>query len=131
MAQILCVDDDTQVLALKRAILEKSGYRVDTSPSVEDALEKLKSNPYDAVVTDWWFGQDHALRVINEAKRCSSIPVLVVSGFVADALISLGMAADVYLHKPVGALELTTALENLLKKRVDSPPENQSSQTAA
>jgi DNA-binding response OmpR family regulator len=131
MAHILCVDDDVQVVELKRVILEKSGYRVDTSLSVEDALQKLELNAYDAVVTDWWFGHDHALRVIRKAKSSRSIPVLIVSGFVADALVSLGTAADVYLHKPLGAMELTTALDNLLNKSQGNVAENTGSRSAA
>jgi len=114
MARILCVDDDAQVLELKRQILERSGHVVNTSPSVEDAIGKLDAQAYDAVITDWWFGHHDSLRVIQKAKTCKETPVLVVSGFVADALVSLGTGADVYLEKPVNATELTTALDSLI-----------------
>lgn len=119
MARILCVDDDRQVLELKRAVLEKSGYGVDVSESIDEAITKLDEASYDAVVTDWWFGQHDALRVIQKAKSCKSTPVMVVSGFVADALVAMGTAADVYMEKPVNAVELTRALELLLQERPD------------
>jgi DNA-binding response OmpR family regulator len=114
MARILCVDDDPQVLDLKRMILEKAGHGVDVSSSVENALIRLEQGSYDAVITDWWLGQHDALRVVQKAKASTAMPVLVVSGFVADALVSLGTGADVYLEKPVSAVELTSALDKLI-----------------
>jgi DNA-binding response OmpR family regulator len=114
MARVLCVDDDVQVLELKRTILERAGHGVDVSSSVEEALKRLEEGSYDAVITDWWFGPHDALRVIQKAKASAAMPVLVVSGFVAEALVSLGTGADIYLEKPVNAVELTSALDKLI-----------------
>jgi CheY-like chemotaxis protein len=38
MATVLIVEDQTQILALARALLEEEGYKTLTAPSAEDAL---------------------------------------------------------------------------------------------
>jgi len=52
MARILCVDDEPHVVTLKCAILEAAGHEATPSTSARDAIEKLKHNHYDAIVTD-------------------------------------------------------------------------------
>ena len=50
MAKILCVDDEPNIVTLKCAILEAAGHEVTPSTSAHDAIDKLASNTYDAVV---------------------------------------------------------------------------------
>ena len=79
MARILCVDDEPHVVTLKCAILEAAGHIVTASTSAHDAIEKLESNSYDAVVTDWRLGDADGRAVVQAAKSHSSTPVVVVS----------------------------------------------------
>src|SRR5678816_1539176 len=83
MARILCVDDEPHVVTLKCAILESAGHTVTASTSARDAMEKLQSNTYDAVVTDWRLGDANGRAVVQAAKNNSSMPVVVVSGYVS------------------------------------------------
>src|SRR4029079_3558705 len=115
MARILCIDDEPHVVTLKCAILEAAGHTVTAATSAHDAIEKLKSNHYDAVVTDWRLGDSNALTVMQAAKSHSSVPVVVVSGYVAEAFQAAEPLADLYLEKPVNAEELVTIVNELLK----------------
>ena len=115
MAHLLFVDDDLNQLQLKKAILEKAEHTVDTSSSIEDALSLLEMGAYDAVLADWWFGAKNSMRIVMKAEE-KDTPVLVVSGFAEEALLSLGSAADHYLQKPVSASDLTAALHQLLTR---------------
>ena len=90
MARILCVDDEPHVVTLKCAILESAGHTVTASTSARDAMEKLQSNTYDAVVTDWRLGDANGRAVVQAAKNNSSMPVVVVSGYVAEAFQAAG-----------------------------------------
>ena len=56
MANILCVDDDPIVVALKKKILEDAGHFVVTCLTAQDAIQKLSQTEFDAVVTDWRIG---------------------------------------------------------------------------
>ena len=115
MARILCIDDEPHVVRLKCAILEAAGHTVTASTSAHDAIEKLKTNQYDAVVTDWRLGYANGRTVVQAAKLHSSVPVVVVSGYVAEAFQAAEPLADLYLEKPVNPEELVTIVNELLK----------------
>jgi DNA-binding response OmpR family regulator len=115
MGQILCVDDDRKLLQLKRRILERAGHSVHLSASVEEAIGKLTSTTFDAIITDWRLGENNARRIIEQAKLTDGTRVIVVSGFTAEAFQSSGPQADLYLSKPVDLAELLLILATLLQ----------------
>lgn len=115
MAKILCVDDEPHVVTLKCAILEAAGHTVTSASSAHDAIEKLQHNAYDAIVTDWRLGDDSGRAIVQAAKSHSSVPVVVVSGYVAEAFQAAEPLADLYLEKPVNPEELVTIVNELLK----------------
>jgi DNA-binding response OmpR family regulator len=115
MAKILCVDDEPHVVTLKCAILEAAGHTVTAATSAQDAIAKLQHNAYDAVVTDWRLGDANGRSVVQAAKDHSSMPVVVVSGYVAEAFQAAEPLADLYLEKPVNPEELVTIVNELLK----------------
>ena len=115
MARILCVDDEPHVVTLKCAILEAAGHTVTASTSARDAIDKLKKNAYDAVVTDWRLGDASGRSIVEVAKSQGRMPVVVVSGYVAEAFQAAEPLADLYLEKPVNPEELVTIVNELLK----------------
>jgi len=117
MAKILCVDDEPNIVTLKCAILQAAGHEVTPSTSAHDAIDKLASNTYDAVVTDWRLGDANGRSIVQAAKTHSTMPVVVVSGYVAEAFQAAEPLADLYLEKPVNPEELVTIVNELLKTR--------------
>ncbi len=115
MAKILCVDDEANIVTLKCAILEAAGHVVTPATSAHEAIEKLKENTYDAVVTDWRLGDSNGRAIVQAAKMHSTMPVVVVSGYVAEAFQAAEPLADLYLEKPVNPEELVTIVNELLK----------------
>lgn len=116
MAKILCVDDEPNVVKLKCAILEAAGHKAVSAISAHDAIEKLKHETFDAVVTDWRLGDDNGRSVVEAAKSHHDVPVVVVSGFVNDAYQAAEPLADLYLEKPVNPEELVMIVNEFLKK---------------
>jgi DNA-binding response OmpR family regulator len=121
MARILCVDDEPNVARLKCTILEAAGHQATASTSAKDAIDKLANNRYDAVVTDWRLGDGDGHAIVQAVKAKSSMPVIVVSGFVSEAFVAPEPLADLYLEKPIDPNELITVINQLLKIG-DSPP---------
>ena len=115
MAKILCVDDEVPIVTLKCAILEAAGHQVTPATSAQEAIDKLKQNEYDAVVTDWRLGDSNGRSIVQAAKMHSTMPVVVVSGYVAEAFQAAEPLADLYLEKPVNPEELVTIVNELLK----------------
>jgi len=114
MARILCVDDEPHVVTLKCAILEQAGHTATASTSARDAVNKIEHTAFDAVVTDWRLGDGDGRGVVAAAKQHSHMPVVVVSGYVAEAFQTEPLA-DLYLEKPVNPEELVTIVNELLK----------------
>lgn len=115
MAKILCVDDEPHIVTLKCAILAAAGHQVTSVTSAHGAIEELKLNRYDAVVTDWRLGDSNGRAIIQAAKMHSTMPVVVVSGYVAEAFQAAEPLADLYLEKPVNPEELVTMVNELLE----------------
>jgi two-component system KDP operon response regulator KdpE len=115
MARILCIDDEPHVVKLKCAILEQAGHEVTPATSAREAIELMQANEYDAVVTDWRLGDGNGRGVVQAAKHHSTMPVVVVSGYVAEAYQSAEPLADLYLEKPVNPEELVTIVNELLR----------------
>src|SRR5215831_16663710 len=126
VAKILCVDDEPHVVTLKCAILEAAGHNVTASTSARDAIEKLQRESYDAVVTDWRLGDANGRAIVQAAKSAatSNLPVVVVSGYVAEAFQAAEPLADLYLEKPVNPEELVTIVNELLKSSDKAPSGN-------
>ena len=68
-----------------------------------------------AFPTDWRLGDANGRAVVQAAKSHSSVPVVVVSGYVAEAFQAAEPLADLYLEKPVNPEELVTIVNELLK----------------
>ena len=115
MAKILCVDDEPNTVRMKCAILESAGHNVTSCTSAQAAINKLKVESYDAVVTDWRLGDANGRGVVQAAKEHANIPVIVVSGYVNDAFQAAEPLADLYLEKPVNPEELVTIVNELLR----------------
>jgi DNA-binding response OmpR family regulator len=125
LARILCVDDDPVTISVRKEMLGQAGYTVTTCLSVQDAIRELDVTDYDAVVTDWKFEKDSGRTILYAAKSKSSVPVVVISGYVGEAFQAAEPLADIYLEKPADARELLQILKILLEVRtgkVRNPP---------
>jgi DNA-binding response OmpR family regulator len=117
LAKILCVDDDPDVISLKRIILEQAGYEVTACVSAEDAIRAMQRVAFDGVITDWRLGSERGRAIVEAAKSQTAVPVVVVSGYVAEAFRAAEPQADLYLEKPADPRELVKVLDTLLHTR--------------
>jgi two-component system chemotaxis sensor kinase CheA len=101
---ILVVDDSITSRSLEKSILEAHGYRVRVAIDGVEALESLRAEKVDLIVTDiqmprlGGFGLLEALKADSELNR---IPVIVVSSLegTEDRERGLLLGADGYLSK--------------------------------
>jgi len=114
VARILCVDDETGAVALKRAILERAGHDVTVCSAAPEAIALLLTETFDAVVTDWKLGEDCGREILVAARAQSHVPVVVVSGYCVEAFKAVEPQADIYLEKPVDPEELVAIVSALL-----------------
>lgn len=101
---VLVVDDALIVRELQRTILERAGFEVRVASDGEQALEMLRQEPSELVVTDVemprmdGFALTEAIRAI---PTLSNIPVLIVTSRASDADRQRGLdaGADGYIVK--------------------------------
>lgn len=77
---ILLVDDDPGALAVLKALLDFEGYSIGEAVDGVDAVRKLKTERYDAVVTDYHMPRMDGLHLLQEVRRhWPTIPVIMLS----------------------------------------------------
>ncbi len=76
---ILLVDDEIAVLLTLKAVLEISGFDVDTAASAKDAKLKIKKNTYSMIITDMRMENDAAgAQVIQSARSAAYHPAVAL-----------------------------------------------------
>jgi CheY-like chemotaxis protein len=97
---ILCIDDEPQILSLRKAFLEAFGFRVLTAESGREGLRLLcEGHPVDLVLLDYVMPEMTGDRIAAELKRLyPHLPIVVMSGFpdVPEALLTI---TDGYVRK--------------------------------
>ncbi len=103
LIRVLHVDDDFSLLKVAKQCLEMQGpFQVDTASSVDEALEKMKKERYDAVVSDYQMPGKDGLEFLIELRQSGNrVPFMIFTGKGREevAIRALNLGADQYLHK--------------------------------
>ena len=79
---ILCVDDETVGLAVRRMLLERAGYRVLTAPDGPAGLDIFAREPVEAVVLDFSMPGMTGGEVATVMRRAKpAVPILMLSAY--------------------------------------------------
>ena len=123
---VLMVEDNENVLALNRAVLEHEGCSVLTARSIAETRSVLAdAPPIDVVVLDLLLPDGDGLDFIPELRRRTSAPVLVLTckRDYADIVEGLTGGADDYMTKPYRIEELLARITALARKcDAEHPP---------
>ena len=115
--RILLVDDEVAVLLTMKAVLEISGFDVDTAASAREGKSKLKNRTYDMVITDMRMESEEAGREVIVAARTASYhpAVALLTAFPVADDDWQNMGADKMLVKPMQTRALIQQIEKLLE----------------
>jgi DNA-binding response OmpR family regulator len=113
--RVLLVDDEVTVLLTMKAVLEISGFDVDTATSAREGKSKIKLREYQMVITDMRMESDAAGRDVIQAARTAPYhpAVALLTAFPEDDWADMG--ADKMLVKPMQTATLIKQLEKLLE----------------
>ena len=123
--KILIVDDELTICDSVKKILSRKGFSVENTLSADDAMEKMKTNKYDLVITDLMMPKTSGLELLELVKKhYPEIDVLVITGFASleSAVKATKLGALDYIQKPFTPNELNDRIQKAVefrKNRID------------
>lgn len=116
---ILVADDDEDILALVRAVLERSGYEVLAVADGAEALASVGTRRPDLAVLDITMPHVDGLEVLRRLRadaETAELPVVLLSAQAQEADIERGFetGATAYVKKPFSPRELAARVAELL-----------------
>ena len=118
--RVLVVDDEQSMRELLGIMLRQAGYQVAAADGGEAAIQMLKSESFDLVVTDLRMRKVDGLGVLKAAKEFSPrTVVLVVTAFASTetAVEAMKLGAYDYVTKPFKLDELRLTIANALERK--------------
>ncbi len=119
-AQVLVVEDESEIRELISLLLLRQGHRVQQCSSAIEALESLKKNTYDLMVLDWMLPNMSGIDLLKNYYQGEDkkIPVLMVTAKAEpqDIVQGLEAGADDYITKPFEPAVFTARVKALLRR---------------
>jgi DNA-binding response OmpR family regulator len=119
--RILLVDDELAILLTLKAVLEISGFEVETAASAREAKSRIKNSHYHMVITDMRMESESAgLEVVKAAKSAAYQPaVAMLTAFPLPGSEWRQHGMDQMLVKPMNTADLLRQIEALLVSHED------------
>lgn len=118
MFLVLVVEDDRDIGAVLRTLLEAEGYRVAVADSAERALREARGHRPDLMLLDLGLPDRDGQSVIREVRVFSPLPIIVLSArtMEAERIAALDAGADDYVTKPFSSRELLARVRAALRR---------------
>jgi PAS domain S-box-containing protein len=119
--KILVVDDDRKMCASLKALLQQSGYTVESATGGGEALRRIDSEPFDLFLLDIVIPDLDGFQLLDHVlNQYPDIPVIMMTGDVSadSAIQALRKGAYDYLKKPFEPEELIKTAGNALRQKI-------------
>ncbi|TGK22380.1 hybrid sensor histidine kinase/response regulator [Leptospira fluminis] len=117
---VLVVDDESDIRTALERVISREGYNVFVAEDFASAMQIVRENPIDIVISDIMMSGKDGLEVAKEIKKYNSnIPVILITGNpqLHTAEEALRNKAFDYISKPVTRQSLLAVLENAKKEK--------------
>lgn len=117
---LLLVDDDKYVLEAITEYLRGLGHRVQSAATCREALQHLKTTPFDVAICDVNLPDEDGFQLLQwagENRPDTAVVLLTGYGTIESAVEAIRMGAFDYLTKPVIDDELQLAIRKALSQR--------------
>jgi len=118
MAVILVVDDETAILKVLKTVLNFRHYHVLVAESGSEALDLLRENRVDLMLTDVIMRPMDGFELLKSAKQLyPNLAVVFMTGFetIANSIAALQLGVFDCIRKPVRMEELIEVIDHALK----------------
>jgi DNA-binding response OmpR family regulator len=116
--KVLIVEDDEQLAASIRTLLEREQFRIVVRHDAESALDQARSLPPDLVVMDVNLPGIDGIEACRRLRTFSDAYVIMLTGLdnETDRLIGLSVGADDYMTKPCSPRELVARIRAMQRR---------------
>lgn len=116
--KILVADDEKEIRELLRLYLENSGYDVIEAEDGRQAIDILRSQKIDLCLLDIMMPRVDGYHVLQELRKESNIPVIILSAKDTDSekILGLNLGADDYMAKPFNPLEAVARVNSNIRR---------------
>ncbi len=118
--RILAVDDEQGLRDLLSFELSMKGYDVVTACDGLDAVEKVKQQKFDVIISDIMMPRMDGVEALEQIKKIDSeVEVIMATGFgtVETAVKAMKKGAYDFVQKPYGMEEMEAVISRALEKR--------------
>jgi DNA-binding NtrC family response regulator len=115
--RLAVLDDEQRMVDILAMVLRRDGYEVRTYTRADAAVEALRSEPFDLLITDLKMPNMDGLSVLQQAKTIDpELPVILITAHatVATAIAAMREGAFDYVEKPFDNDELKTLVRRAL-----------------
>ena len=118
--QILCIEDEPEMIDLIRIILNRHNFNVQGADGGREGLEKVKKSPPDLILLDLMMPDIDGWEVYQQIKadeKTSHIPIIIVTAKAQniDKVLGLHIAkVDDYISKPFSPKDLLASVQKIL-----------------
>jgi CheY-like chemotaxis protein len=115
-ARILVVEDHADTGRLIARLLEKSGHAVRHVGRVDAALEMLRQEPFDLLLSDVGLPDRPGYELMQAVRKTYGIPGIAMTGYAMEEDVRTCLAAGFSEHlvKPVDLQLLKQAIQRVL-----------------
>ena len=114
---ILVIDDEPNYQNMMEFLFSSEGFRVLKASSGVEALEILKREEVELIITDMKMPQMDGLDLAKAVKEmCPSMPIVLMTGFSIESRVqeALNINAKACLHKPFSIDEMKEVVHGIL-----------------
>lgn len=117
---ILFIEDEPEILESATLYLTEMGYKIHSSDTAQDAINKLRNQKYDIVILDYKLKKGTGEDVLSKMRMPKQIneetPVIVCSGLLDKELVArIGKLVQAALVKPYNLEQLEQLIKKILK----------------
>ena len=113
--RILLVEDHGDTRHTLSRLLTHFGHQISVAENTQSALEIMRSQKFDVVLSDIGLPDGSGYEVVSQAKRKHPVKAVAITGFGTDEDVRRGKEAgfDFHLVKPIDFHELRNVLEQV------------------
>ena len=114
--RVLLVDDHHDTCIAMKRMLERHGYEITVAHSAEQAVEKVRIEDFDLLISDIGLPDRSGYELMREVRVSKDLPGIALSGFGSEQDVKQARDAGFaeHLTKPINFERLEKTIQNLL-----------------